>query len=595
MPSNLSKLAGYASTAFHKLEEATAKLPKQAKQVKQVKSQISSFLGLSSRRSRHGGKVHPESMSMPPQTGVPSPGAYKESPAHTFTHSPVAQQTYGSSPPPRRAPPPVPTYTSPQPSQAAAAQRPYVSSGPPPAYNPPRVPTSTSTAQRPVSHQAPSRPAPLRPQRPTEPRVQAGRNQAAGGNTQATPHQRPVASSRPQASNKPQPTVRTRPAVFGAENVNPNITRVTQHSAVKKNMPSFIDSFHRHDMNREFEPQHLVDAMKELARGTPFEADVNQEIDRNPKWGQQMQQNWNVLRQAVDNAKKAGDPDVPSLRQIVANQSGRADLVRFLAIGQDMDKLLPPRPSVQQAAKPEARPTSHDSVAAQQNQKRTEPLARPGGPRGPDAAALRRAEAVVQRGAPSAPHRSQTDREAEEIAEYHGDESSGVLRKEVFDRRYGEYQEKLAAYDQARALLDRAQPPKTHVSVEAAPKSERDQAKATAFKEAVRAEARQMAERRYQADRQDAKKIVDRGEPQFDWAVKQANDAADQDSMLRRQPLDYDAIISDYDKMKEYFNEAKQLLEEPLTPERAAVLIDAQMASAEKRVRQRQGGDRRGY
>ncbi len=164
----------------------------------------------------------------------------------------------------------------------------------------------------------------------------------------AKPARQPLAPLGTHTGNVPQPTVRLSPATGGKENTGPNVGRTSQHAAARKNMQAFAESFKRGDMNRNFSPKQLVVAMQGLAQGTRFEAAVARQINTNPKWGEQMQGNWTALRKAVE-ASQASDPHAPSLEQIVGSPQLRTKLVRFLATGEGMQRLLPPKPQTPQA------------------------------------------------------------------------------------------------------------------------------------------------------------------------------------------------------------------------------------------------------
>jgi hypothetical protein len=161
-----------------------------------------------------------------------------------------------------------------------------------------------------------------------------------------SPRRQPVAPQGVHAGSRPPPVAATapaarpRPAASVAQNAKPNAAPMTQHAMLRKNMRPFVESFRSGDMNRDFEPKHLVAAMTKLAEGTRYEEDVAGEMASNPDWGQQMRGNWNALRQAVDNARQEGRSDVRSLEQIVGDGDRRANFVRFLATGHGMNRLL---------------------------------------------------------------------------------------------------------------------------------------------------------------------------------------------------------------------------------------------------------------
>lgn len=174
---------------------------------------------------------------------------------------------------------------------------------------------------------------------------------------------RPVAPLGLHAGNVPQPAAARRPVAGGAENANPNIGRPSQQAAARKNLQAFAESFKLGEMNRDFSPKQLVEAMKALTQGTKFEPAFNTQVQTNPQWGQQMQQNWQALRQEVE-TRKAGDPNTPSLEQIVGSQKGRTNFIKFLATGKGMERLLPPKPQAPHTQPaPKAQPDAHPQAA----------------------------------------------------------------------------------------------------------------------------------------------------------------------------------------------------------------------------------------
>lgn len=139
------------------------------------------------------------------------------------------------------------------------------------------------------------------------------------------------------------------------------------------------------------------------------------------------------------------------------------------------------------------------------------------------------------------------------------------------------YAGRLARYNKAKAMVDAADNP------------ERARAQAAAFKAAVRAEAYRMAKQAYQSDMHDARDTVKQGPVSYDQVLGWARAAADQnDTAVGSQHLDHDAIVRDHDGINQRFEAARQFLAKPLTREETAARIDAQMAEAERRVRQRQ-------
>jgi hypothetical protein len=142
-----------------------------------------------------------------------------------------------------------------------------------------------------------------------------------------------------------------------------------------------------------------------------------------------------------------------------------------------------------------------------------------------------------------------------------------------------DYDRKLARFEKASKIVDAAANP------------EQARAQAAAFQAEVRAEARSLAERAYHADVREARDIVRQGPVSYDQVVDWARaDARQNYTTVGSERLDYDAIVRDYDRVKERFEAAGQLLDRPLTREETDARIAAQMAEAERRVRQRQEG-----
>lgn len=142
-----------------------------------------------------------------------------------------------------------------------------------------------------------------------------------------------------------------------------------------------------------------------------------------------------------------------------------------------------------------------------------------------------------------------------------------------------DYSQKLALYKKAKGVVDAAANP------------ERTQAQAAAFREDVRAEAHSLATQAYHADVREAKDIVRQGPVSYSQVLDWARADARQNYMtVGSQRLDDDAIGRDYDRARERFEAAQQLVNKPLTLEETVARIDAQMAEAERRVRQRQEG-----
>jgi hypothetical protein len=404
------------------------------------------------------------------------------------------------------------------------------------------------------------------------------------------PRRQPVAPHGVHAGSRPQPTAatapaaRTRPAPGGTENAKPDAAPMTQRAMLRKNMQPFVDSFRRGDMDRDFEPKHLVAAMTKLAEGTKYEKDVSIEMARNPDWGQQMRGNWNALRQAVDNARQEGRPDVRSLEQIVGDGERRAAFVRFLATGRGMNRLLRQEPAVQpkvpagQASRP-AGSNTPSRVAQPQAPVRAPSTARAGN------AELDSARAVVAEGPPDL-HKMYSEAMERVDRNNRINQNSTLLEPEDrvmehvdFAAIDKDYDRKLARFEKASKIVDAAANPA------------QARAQAAAFQAEVRAEARSMAERAYHADVREARDIVRQGPVSYDQVEGWARaDARQNYTTVGSERLDYDAIVRDYDRIKERFEAAEQLLSRPLTGEETAARMDAQMAEAERRVRQRQEG-----
>jgi hypothetical protein len=175
--------------------------------------------------------------------------------------------------------------------------------------------------------------------------------------------------------NVPRPAARPRPAAGGAENADPNIGRLSPHAAVKKSKPTLIANF---GTDRPLEPKQLVAAMVNLTKGTDFEGAVSQAMVDNPKWGQQMQQRWNMLRLSIADAKEGGNTQVPSLQDMVARRP--ASLVKFMGGGNEssFEKLMLPmrQPAPAQQARPSAVPEVHAHAHAHSAKPSTRPQTR---------------------------------------------------------------------------------------------------------------------------------------------------------------------------------------------------------------------------
>lgn len=484
----------------------------------------------------------------------------------------------------------------------------------------------------------------------------------------ATPPQHAPAPLRTQSGNRPQPAAQPRPqpAAHGAENADPNVPRPSPQAAHEKNLQPFLQSFKSGDMNRDFAPKHMLAAMVELARGTDFKDAVSNKMASDPKWGQKMSENWSALRQAVGQARQAGGSSVPSLARIVGDQQGRDDLIRFLATGQGMERLLPqpPAPRPQPRPRPEPQPRPQPQVQAQPRPATQSP-ARPTAAH--DTQALRQAEEIVRRGEPSPPDRRDTDREAAQLAEHYHERPSKLREDEVYASSMGSYKANLATYNQARALLEQARAPQSGPAAPSAAQVAADKARQaelanartivaegrpdyyTMYQEAsarvdyhnshlsmyepedqvtesvdfaaiqkdfdqklarfekakgiidaaarpepthaeVRAEARTLAEQAYRAEVSEARETVKRGPVTYNQVLGWAKDAARQNYMIvGSQHLNHEAIARETADINQAFNAAEQLLANPLTNEQVADRIDAQMAKAEQRVRQRPG------
>lgn len=193
-------------------------------------------------------------------------------------------------------------------------------------------PSQPSTRPQVAPQGASHRRAQLPSQRSVQPDVLAERNQTAP----------PLA---PLAEHLPTPSALLRPTASGAQNADPNIGRPSSHAALKKNLPSFVERF---SADRALGPKQLVEALVGLSKGTLFEAAVNQEVGRNPEWGQQMQQRWNLLRNSIADARDGGDTQVPSLQAMVTDR--RARFIKFMATGDERSLARLMRPQVPAAA-----------------------------------------------------------------------------------------------------------------------------------------------------------------------------------------------------------------------------------------------------
>jgi hypothetical protein len=519
---------------------------------------------------------------------------------------------------------------------------------------------------------------------------------------------RPMPSSRLPAplgahvGNVPRPAVHKQPAPGGGENVNPNISRPSQHAAVKKNLPSFAESFERGRVDRTFEPKQLVAAMVGLSKDTKFEQTVSQEIARNPEWGQQMQQRWNTLRNSVADARDDGNAQVPSLEYMIAKRPSA--FIRFMGGGGEKNFARLMRP--QQQAAPAHTPAAPEVSAQVQSPKpqRRDDM-RPQAPRANQAqrlatneikptdertqltAALRnldqQIEASKQKGgqilrrifdAPNGAAVAAATRESYAHKAQHNDlietrnqvqarlqhVANGAVAGQPAGRpradRVGQVQSHAparassAAESAANAELEKARatvakgPPDLHEMystaiervehnnditrnstmiepedkhmehvdsaaiekkydgelaryndakkmVDAAANPERAQAQAAAFKAAVRAEAHSMAERAYHADVREARDIVKQGPVSYSQVMDWARAEAKQNyTTVGSEHLDDTAIQRGHDNARERFEAARQLVNQPLTSEQTAAYIEAQMAEAERRVRQRHEG-----
>jgi hypothetical protein len=145
-----------------------------------------------------------------------------------------------------------------------------------------------------------------------------------------------------------------------------------------------------------------------------------------------------------------------------------------------------------------------------------------------------------------------------------------------------DYDRQMARYDKAKGIVDAAAKP--------APTP----AQAAAFKAEVQAEAHVLALRALNAEVSEAKDIVKQGPVSYNQVLGWAQAEADQNYMkVGGHRVDHDAVVRDYDGINKRFKAAEQLLErlkKPLTSEEAEARIDAQMAEAERRVRQGQEG-----
>lgn len=168
-----------------------------------------------------------------------------------------------------------------------------------------------------------------------------------------TPPPTPTRTSFPQG-HVPSPGAGSFPAPEARTHVPP-----------KQDVHAFAESYQLGAMDRDFSPKQLVEAMRALTTGTSFEGAFKNQVEAHPQWGQQMQQNWQALRQELEARNKAGDPGVPSLDQIVGNEAGRTNFIKFLATGKRMERLLPPRPQAAQAPQARLERTGADAAAGQ--------------------------------------------------------------------------------------------------------------------------------------------------------------------------------------------------------------------------------------
>ncbi len=417
------------------------------------------------------------------------------------------------------------------------------------------------------------------------------------GMERLVPQRPPAVATQVDAGHPTRPPQRAR-----ADAVPPAAAeagRMPSRAGLRDNLQEFMQGFRRGDLNRDYPPEHMVAVMQRLARGTKFETDVRDKIAADPNWGQKMSKNWSELRHQVMDARASGQPQVPSLTGMIADNSdvGRANIIRFLATGRGIERLVPPptspreEPVAQATVRPDrkARLTEMGAAMADLNQhlagRRTQAAnARPQAPArpaaGPDAQALRQAEETVRRGEPRAPERWRTDREAAEIADYRNERPSRALEDEVFDRANDSYERRLASYNAARDMLAQARAPGG-----AAP---------TPVPTAA-ARAAAAADKAARAELASARAIVAEGKPDL-YAMYQAAERqveAHNKYLPSYEPedqvpmrMDHAAVDKDYDQKLERYEKARATVHAADHPEQAQAQAAAFQAEVRTEARQ---------
>ena len=203
---------------------------------------------------------------------------------------------------------------------------------------------------------------------------------APGVDAPPMPSSRLLAAPRARAGDVQQAAVHPHPPAGGTENANPDVSAPARPAAARKNLPAFLESFKRGDMDRAFEPQQLVEVMLAVSKGTKFEQAVGKEAADNPDWGRQMQQRWNMLRNTVADARDSGDTKMPSLEGMIADRPSH--FVKFMTAGNEpsLARLLQPQEQAAPVQKPAAPQVAPEAAPTQPHRRsETRPQAsRPG-------------------------------------------------------------------------------------------------------------------------------------------------------------------------------------------------------------------------